>query len=376
MKKIVIVGPAYPYRGGIAAFSDRLALAFQSDGYDVEIVTFTLQYPSFLFPGKTQFSEAKAPEELTISRQINSVNPLNWRKVGRALRKKNADCVVFAYWMSFFAPCYARIAREVKRNGVSRCIGLIHNMLPHEPSFLDKLLPPCFVKAMDGFVALSKAVLDDVARLDRQGKPKCFAPHPLYDHFGPREPREVALRNLHLPENYRYMLFFGLMRAYQGLDLLLKAFADARLREMPLHLIVAGEFYDAKQPYIDLIKRLGLESRVTLCDQYIPDEAVKDYFNAADIVVQPYKSATQSGVTQIAYHFEKPMLVTDVGGLREIVLDGKVGYVTAPNAEKIADALVDFFRNERKSKFEENIVAEKRKYSWSRLTETIINVVR
>lgn len=374
MKKIVIVGPAYPYRGGIAAFSDRLAQAFVLEGCDVDVVTFTLQYPSILFPGKTQYSDAKAPEAVSATRSVNSVNPFNWLKVGRELRKKQADLVIFAYWMSFFAPCYACMAKQVKKNGVSRCIGLVHNMMPHEPSLLDKLFPPCFVKAMDGFVALSLAVVDDIAKLDKQDKPKCFSPHPLYDHFGPREDREVALQNLQLDANCRYLLFFGLVRAYKGLDLLLDAFADARLKQMPLRLIVAGEFYDAKQPFLDQIERFGLRDRVLVCDKYIPDDAVKDYFNAADIIVQPYKSATQSGVTQIAYHFEKPMLVTDVGGLKEIVPDGKVGYVAEPNAEKIADALVDFFAHERKPEFERNIVVEKQKYAWPRLTECVRNV--
>ena len=370
MKKVVIIGTAHPYRGGIAAFNDRLARALKDENYEVSVWTFSLQYPAFLFPGKTQYSEAPAPEGIDVVRAVNSIHPLNWFRVGRKLRKMAPDYVIFAYWMSFFAPCYGTIAREAKRNGKTRCFGLIHNMIPHEPSLIDKLFPPYFVKAMDGFVALSESVLGDIEQFDHANKPKRFAPHPLYDHYGPRESRETALQNLDLDPSQRYLLFFGLVRAYKGLDLLLEAFADVRLAAMPLKLLVVGEFYDEKQSYLDLMQRLQLENRVVLVDRYVPDDAVKDYFNAADIVVQPYKSATQSGVTQVAYHFEKAMLVTDVGGLKEIV-PPEVGYVTPTEPSAIADALCDFFLNHRQADFEAGVAVEKQKYSWARMTETL-----
>ena len=373
--KIVIVGTSHPYRGGIAAFTDRLATEFVKEGVDIEVVTFKLQYPSFLFPGKTQYSDAKAPEGFPIERKVNSINPLNWIKVGKEIRKKNPDIVIFTYWMSFFAPCFGKIAHVVKRNRHTKCIGLIHNMIPHEKSLLDKMFPPYFVKAMDGFVALSKSVLDDVASLDKQNKPKCFVPHPLYDHFGEVLDRNEAIYHLNLNPNYRYLLFFGLVRAYKGLDLLLDAFADERLRKYPVKLVVAGEFYDAPKPYLEQVEKRGLNELVIIHNQYINDEDVKYYFNAADIVVQPYKSATQSGVTQIAYHFEKPMLVTNVGGLGEIIPNGKVGYVVEPNPTSIADALVDFYDNDRHDAFVEGVKEEKKKYAWSNMTEAILKLL-
>ena len=369
--KIVIVGTSYPYRGGIAAFTDRLATEFVKEGIDIEVVTFKLQYPSFLFPGKTQYSDAKAPEGFSIERKINSINPLNWIKVGKEIRKKNPDIVIFTYWMSFFAPCFGKIARVIKRRCNARCIGLIHNMIPHEKSVLDKMFAPYFVKAMDGFVALSQSVLDDVASLDKQGKPKCIVPHPLYDHYGEIMERNEALKHLDLDPNYRYCLFFGLVRAYKGLDLLIDAFADERLRKNDVKLIVAGEFYDDEKPYLEQIKKHNLEDFIIIENQYISDDNVKYYFNVADIVVQPYKSATQSGVTQIAYHFEKPMLVTNVGGLGEIIPDGKVGYVVEPKPSSIADALADFFENGRFDAFVEGVRDEKQKYQWSNMTAAI-----
>lgn len=373
--KIVIVGTSHPYRGGIAAFTDRLAKEFANEGVDIELVTFKLQYPSFLFPGKTQYSDAKAPEGFQIERKVNSINPLNWIKVGKDIRKKNPDIVIFTYWMSFFAPCFSKIAKVVKKNRHTKCIGLIHNIIPHEKSVLDKLFAPRFVKAMDGFVTLSKSVLDDVKSLDNQNKPKCFVPHPLYDHFGEIMARNEAIKHVGLDENYRYMLFFGLVRAYKGLDLLLDAFADERLRKFNVKLIVAGEFYEDPKPYLEQVEKHGLSDLVVIKNQYIRDDEVKYYFNIADIVVQPYKSATQSGVTQVAYHFMKPILVTNVGGLGEIIPNGKVGYVVEPNSSSIADALVDFYENERCNTFVEGMKEEKMKYQWSNMTAAIKNLL-
>ena len=373
--KIIIVGTSYPYRGGIAAFTDRLATEFVKEGVDIEVVTFKLQYPSFLFPGKTQYSDAKAPEGFPIERKVNSINPLNWIIVGKEIRKKNPDIVIFTYWMAFFAPCFGKIARVIKKNRQTKCIGLIHNMIPHEKSLLDKLFPPYFVKAMDGLVALSQSVLDDVASLDKQGKPKCMVPHPLYDHYGEILDRSEAIKYLNLDPNYRYFLFFGLVRAYKGLDLLIDAFADLRLRNYPVKLIVAGEFYDDPKPYLEQVEKHDLKDLIIIHNQYISDNGVKYYFNAADMVVQPYKSATQSGVTQIAYHFEKPMLVTNVGGLGEIISNGKVGYVVDPEPNAIADALVDFCENNRYTAFVEGVKVEKQKYQWSNMTTAIKNLL-
>ena len=369
--KIIIVGPSHPYRGGIAAFTDRLASEFLSENDEVELFTFTLQYPSILFPGKTQYSDAPAPKNIKIHRRINSINPLSWIKTAKEIKAKNPDVVIFAYWMSFFAPCYAKMAKIISKNKNTRCVGLVHNMMPHEKSLLDRLFSPCFVKKMDAFVALSKSVLEDISMLDKKSKPKCFSPHPLYDHYGDREDKSLAINSLYLDDKYSYLLFFGLIREYKGLDLLLKAIADERIDDYPIKLIVAGEFYEKKEPYLQMIDNYKINDKVIICDRYIPDEEVKNFFNMADMVVQPYRSATQSGVTQVAYHFGKPMLVTDVGGLREIVPDGVVGYVVEPQPDKIADAICDFYDNDRKEFFEKNIIEEKKKYEWSKMTETI-----
>jgi len=369
--KIIIVGTAYPYRGGLAAFNERLAQEFVREGHLVEIYTFTLQYPGFLFPGKTQYSTEPDHSGLTIFRKVNSCNPFNWIRVGKEIKKKCPDLVIFCYWMSFMAPCMGIIARQIDKTK-TKVFSLVHNMIPHEKSILDKLFPGYFVKSMDGFVALSQSVVDDIESIDKQNKPKVFSPHPVYDHYGIVEDKIVAKQRLQLEENVHYVLFFGFIREYKGLDLLIDAFSDSRLKALNVKLLIAGEFYGNEEAYQRQIDRLGIRDRLSLHTDYIPDCKVGDYFNACDLVAQPYRTATQSGVTQIAFHFEKPMLVTNVGGLPEIVPHGKIGYVVEPDPQQIADALVDYYAENREAVFSENVIDEKSKYAWNKLTDVIL----
>ena len=368
--KIAVLGTAWPYRGGLAVYNERLARQFASEGDDVTIYTFTLQYPSFLFPGKTQYSSEPAPADLKIIRSLNSINPFNWIKTGRMIRKLEPDILIIKFWLPFMAPCLGKVARMVRRNGKTRVVSILDNIIPHEHRPGDRLFGRYFTRSVDGFVAMSDSVLEDLSQFDTV-KPRVFCRHPLYDNFGPRTSREDSLKFLGLDPGQRYMLFFGLIRDYKGLDLLLRAYADSRFRKMNVKLIVAGEFYSGSEKYFELEKELGLEGMVVWKSDFVPDSEVRYYFGAADIIVQPYKSATQSGVTQIAYHFEKPMLVTNVGGLAEIVPDGKVGYVVSPVENEIADALVDFFENNRQDQFTEGILTEKRQYAWSNMTRSV-----
>lgn len=371
---IVIVGTAYPFRGGLATFNERLARQFMAEGHQVELITFTTQYPSFLFPGKTQFSSESAPADLTITRAIHSCNPLTWLKVGRQLRRQRPDLVICCYWMAFFAPCFATIERIAKRNGHTKCIALVHNLIPHEPSILDKLFAPWFVRQTDGFVALSQSVLTDIAKLGGQDKPKACSPHPIYDHYGERMSKAAACEALGLDAQYDYMLFFGLVRAYKGLDLLIDAFALIKDELPKLRLLIAGEFYDDEQKYRDQINQLGLDERIIVRNEFIPDSDLRKYFGAADLIVQPYKSATQSGVTQVAFHFEKPMLVTNVGGLGEIVHHGKMGYAVAPDAGQIAECLRDYYSQRRQAEFTDYLLREKNKYAWDKMSNAYIQL--
>ena len=379
--KIVILGTSWPYRGGLATFNERLARQFAEEGHEVEVWTFTLQYPSFLFPGKTQYSAENAPENLNVRRVLNSCNPLNWLKVGKQIRKAAPDLLICCYWMAFFAPAYGLISRIARRNGKTKAIALVHNMMPHEPSVLDKLFAPYFVASQDGFVALSDSVLKDIEKIESSSlssqlsiKPKAFSPHPIYDHYGERMTKEEACKALGLDPKKNYMLFFGLVRAYKGLDLLLDAFAKVKDQLPDLQLIIAGEFYENEDKYRAQITANGLDERVILRNEFIPDADLRKYFGAADLIVQPYKSATQSGVTQVAFHFEKPMLVTNVGGLGEIVHDHQMGYACEPSAEAIAEDVLDYFTNNRQEDYTSYLQKEKIKYAWSNMTAAFLKI--
>lgn len=369
-RKIVLIGSAHPLRGGLATFNERLIHEYRLNGDDALIYTFSLQYPSVLFPGKTQLSSEPAPPGIPIFIRVNSINPLNWISVGLALRKQKPDFVIVKYWMPFMAPCFGTICRIIKGNKHTRIITIIDNLIPHEKRIGDRLLSGYWIGAVDGCVAMSKSVLDDLETFDSH-KPKLYCPHPLYDNFGASIPKDEALARLQLDPSFHYVLFFGFIRDYKGLDLLLEAFADERLRTMKLKLIVAGEFYCDPKPYKEIISRNHLEDVVIMSNDFIPDSKVVNYFCAADLVVQPYKSATQSGVTQIAYHFNKPMIITDVGGLAEIIPHEKAGYVVQPDPDEIASAIFRFYSENKEAMFSANASVEKAKYSWGNMIDTI-----
>lgn len=367
-KHILLLGPAYPYRGGLAAFNERLAYALQAAGYRVSLVTFTLQYPDFLFPGKTQYAEDPAPEGLVITRKINAVNPLNWWRVGRALRQLRPDVVIAAYWMPFMAPCLGTILRQFDAKQTKR-IGLVHNIIPHERRPGDQVLSRYFTGACDGFMTLSTSVKEELA--DFSKAPVRTSPHPIYDTYGEQVEQQTAREHLGLDKDGRYLLFFGYIRAYKGLELLLEAMADSRVRELGITLILAGEYYGNQAHYENLMATLGIEDRVVAHTSFIANDQVKYYFGAADLVVQPYKTATQSGISQLAYHFEKPMIVTRVGGLPEIVPQGEAGYVIDQDAAELADAVLDFYQNKKAVSLKEGVARMKQQFSWTVFTATL-----
>ena len=369
-QKIVLIGPAHPLRGGLATFNERLIREYRTNGADAGIYTFSLQYPSLLFPGKTQLSSEPAPENLPVSIKVNSINPFNWIRVGLELRRQRPDLVIVKYWMPFMAPCFGTICRIIKGNRHTKIVTIIDNLIPHEHRPGDRLLSGYWIGSVDGCVAMSHSVMDDLEKFD-PGKPKVCCPHPLYDNFGDPVSKKEAMQRLQLDPDFHYVLFFGFIRDYKGLDLLLEAFSDDRLRQLKIKLLVAGEFYSDPKPYHEIIAKHKLDDLVIMSNDFIPDSNVLNYFCAADLVVQPYKSATQSGVTQIAYHFNKPMIITDVGGLAEFVPHDKVGYVVNPRPGEISDAIVRFYQENKESEFSANAAVEKQKYSWNKMTDAI-----
>ena len=365
--KICIVGPAHPYRGGLASIMEIMARTFAARGNEVDIRTFTVQYPSFLFPGKSQTVTTPAPQDLHITRCVNTVSPFNWWHVGRAIRRECPDFVLMKYWTPFMAPCFGTIARLARGNGHTRTICQIDNVEPHEHHFVDRPFNRYFLSSIDGFIYMSEQVHEELKAYT--AAPALFSPHPLFENFGSAVPREEACRHLSLDPELHYALFFGLIRDYKGLDLLLDAWT--RFRRPGHRLIVAGEFYASREEYLHQIEASGLRDEVILHDFFVPDAEVKYYFSAADVVVQPYKTATQSGVTQIAYNFGVPMIVTDVGGLPEIVPDGRVGYVCRPDAASIARALERIYEAGALDRMRIDIPEERRRFSWEEMCNRI-----
>ncbi len=365
--KIILIGTAYPYRGGLASFNERLMSQFQTEGEEVEIKTFSLQYPSILFPGKTQYSESENTNTFNIERCVNSINPFNWIKIGRKIKKENPDIVIIKYWMPFMSPCFGTIARIIKGNKKTKVIAIADNIIPHERRFFDSWLTKYFVKCVDAWIAMSKSVFDDIALFNKT-TPRSLCFHPLFDNFGEKISKKEAQQILGLQNKEINILFFGLVRDYKGLDFLIQALSDQRLKEFPLHLTVAGEFYEPQSKYDEIISQHKINN-ITIHNKFIDNESVKNYFCACDLVVLPYKTATQSGVTQIAFHFEKPMLVTNVGGLAEIVQNGKSGYVCESNPKAIADCLYDFCSNQ--PDFSSSLIEEKKKFAWGNMTQAI-----
>lgn len=369
---MVIIGPAHPLRGGLASFDERLARAFQQQRDEVTIYTFSLQYPSFLFPGTTQYSSEPAPQDISIKICINSINPLNWVKIGNRLKRERPDIVIVRYWLPFMGPCLGTILRRVRANRHTRVIAITDNVLPHEKRPGDKAFTKYFLAACDAFITMSEKVMKDLKQFTQ--KPAMQVIHPLYDNFGENVAKTAARQYLGLPADGRMILFFGFIRKYKGLDILLEAMALLKQHDdkavQNIRLVVAGECYEDKKIYDDLIVSLGITAQVTDRMGFIADSEVKYYLSAADFVVQPYRNATQSGVTPLAYHFEKPMLVTNVGSLPDMVPDKKVGVVCEANPASIAEGIEELYALGEEH-FLPYLREEKKKYSWQALVNTI-----
>jgi glycosyltransferase involved in cell wall biosynthesis len=369
MQRVVIIGPAYPLRGGLATFNQRLATEFMAQGDECTLVSFSLQYPSLLFPGQTQYSTEAAPPHLSIHSLINSINPANWIKAGRYLQQQKPDLIVVRFWIPFMGPALGTILRQVRKNRHTKIICIADNVIPHEHRPGDATFTRYFLKACHGYITMSEKVLRDLRQFEKT-KPAQLVQHPLYDNFGAAISKEEARKHLGLSPDDKIVLFFGFIRKYKGLDLLLHAMADKNLQQQNIKLLIAGEFYEDEKQYLQIIKDKNISDSVILRNQFIPDGEVKYYLCAADAVIQPYRAATQSGVTPLAYHFEKPMVVTNVGGLPDLVPHHKVGLVCEPEPASIASAILQFYQL-GEDYFIPHLRTEKQKYSWAVLVNTI-----
>lgn len=372
MKKVVIIGPAWPLRGGLATFDQRLARQFIDEQMECSIFSFSLQYPSFLFPGTTQFSSDPAPADLKIFPVINSINPFNWISIGNRLKKLRPDLIVVRYWLPFMGPALGTILKRVRKNRHTKIIAITDNVIPHEKRPGDKAFTKYFLSACDAFITMSEKVLSDLRSVEPV-KPATQVLHPLYDNFGDAVSKSEARKKLELPQDEKIILFFGFIRKYKGLDILLEAMRIVKEKSPSIKLMIAGEFYEDEKPYLQLIDKYNLSDSLVMRTAFVSDNDVKYFLCAADAVIQPYRNATQSGVTPLAYHFEKPMVVTNVGGLPNLVPDNKVGLVAEPNAASIAAAIMRFYEL-GENYFIPHLRTEKEKYSWKKMTEAILKL--
>ncbi len=379
--RIVLIGTAYPLRGGIAHYVGLLWKHFSRE-HEVTVVTFSRQYPKFLFPGKSQEESGDAGIPLESRRWIDSINPFSWIAAGWKVRRLRADLILFKFWMPFFAPCYGVVAAIARWGRKTKAVFIDDNVIPHEKRPGDKLLTRFAFRFVDGHVVQSEAVRRDLLEWQPNAT-WTLLPHPVYEIFGEESGREEARARLNafLPElalapRENILLFFGYVREYKGLHVLLDAMPEI-LRRVRARLLVVGEFYQDAVAYREQARRLGIERDVFFHSAYVPNEQVGMFFSAADVLTLPYLSATQSGIIQIAYNFHRPVIATDVGGLAEVVRTGKTGYIVQPrDASALAEAVARFFAENRFDEFRANVIEEKKKYSWEHMTRGIEELYR
>ncbi|MBI2968457.1 MAG: glycosyltransferase [Bacteroidetes bacterium] len=365
--RIVYLSTFYPFRGGIAQFNACLYRAFENAGHEVKAFTFTTQYPSLLFPGKTQMAgEKDTADKIPAERILSSVNPLSYFTAAKKIGRFCPDVLIMKYWIPYFAPSLGTVAWALKKK--SKVIAILDNVIPHERRPGDVALTKFFLHQCHGFVVMSDKVKNDLLSLKPDAK-FIYHPHPLYNHFGKKIDKTEAQKQLGIPKGKKVLLFFGFIRKYKGLDILIEAM---KFLPAEYHLIIAGEVYGSFEEYDEIIRKHNLEGKITKHARYISDHEVSLFFSAADVCVLPYRSATQSGITSIAFHFDVPVIATRVGGLGEIVVDRKTGLLAGEaQVEPIGRKIMEFFSLPGEINMVENIRKVKEELSWERLAGAI-----
>lgn len=366
--KIAFLSTFYPYRGGIAQFNANLYREMQKE-HEVKAFNFKRQYPNFLFPGKTQYvTDKDIADKIESVRCLDSINPFSWTKTSRLIKKENPDILISRLWMSFFGPSLGYVNKRAMKNG-STVVSILDNVIPHEKRFFDKSFTKYYIKHNHGFLAMTESVKNDLLSFDPNAK-VILRPHPLYNHFGTKLNKKQAQEKLGLDPTKKTILFFGIIRDYKGLDNLIKAFG---LLDESYQLVIAGEAYGSFKKYEDEIALVANKQNIKTFIEYIDDDRVTDFFSAADVVVLPYRTATQSGITAISYHFNVPVIATNVGGLEETIKHEKTGLIVKENSpEKITEAIISFFGNRSGINFSAQIDLLKEELSWSKFSNDLI----
>jgi glycosyltransferase involved in cell wall biosynthesis len=366
--RIVYLSTFYPFRGGIAQFNAALYREFEKE-HEITAVNFSRQYPEFLFPGETQYvQEGDNVDKIAAKPWLDSIFPFNWLKTGKRIRQQKPDMVLMKFWMPFFGPSLGTVCGKLK---TSKRIAILDNVIPHEKRFIDIPFTRYFLKRTDGYIVMSEKVRDDLLSLKPDAKYR-FVKHPLYNHFGEAIDVKIAREKLGLDAEKKTILFFGFIREYKGLDLLIQAFEHL---DDSFQLVIAGESYGSFDIYDQLIQKNRNVSRIHSFVRYISDAEVPLFFSAADTCILPYKSATQSGITSIAFHFELPMIATDVGGLKELIKHGDTGeIIDKVSVESISKGIEQFFIGDKALRYKENIQKEKSQMNWGFMAEQIVDL--
>lgn len=372
--KIAMIGPVHPYKGGIAHYTDLLCRALREDGNEVQLYSFKFQYPKLLYkkPQKDMKSSGFGTNDADFC--IHTLNPFNWIKVAGRIKKQKPELIILQWWHPYFAPCFWSICKLLRREKI---LFVCHNVFPHERFPLDRLLTKWTLGCGRYFITQSKMDARDLLSVKHDAVYR-VTPHPTYGMFCRQGmSMQKAREQLQIDQGQRVLLFFGFVRKYKGLQYLLEAMKLLKERDFKVQLWVVGDFGEDKDEYVEQIRRFKIEDQVQMVEGYVPDDEVEKYFAASDLVVLPYLSATQSGIVQIAFGFEKPVLVTEVGGLPDVVTNGKTGYVVEPqSAEMIAEAIMDYYINNRREAFVSQIEKEKDRFSWKTFVDTMMEMVR
>ncbi len=368
--RISLIGPFPPFRGGISDFNSALYNELSKEN-DLQVINYSTQYPKFLFPGKTQY-KVIADESPKSERLLSSVNLFSWNKTANKITEFQPDIVVMHYWMPFFAPALRKVSLSLKKDIDAKIIAICHNITPHEKLGFNQFFTKVFVNKVDRYVVMSESVKSDLLNIIPNAKLK-LTPHPIYNFFGNTIDKETARKKLNIKAK-NMILYFGLIREYKGLDILLKSIPIIKEELNDFMVIVAGECYEKIEKYDALIEKLKIQDSVDLRLKFIPDDEVSEYFSAADVVALPYRTATQSGIIQIAYNFNRPVIVSDVGGLAEIVPNDKVGYVVEPNADEFAKAIIKFYKEDKFNEFSKNVQIHKKSFSWENFVNNLMEL--
>jgi glycosyltransferase involved in cell wall biosynthesis len=366
--RIVVIGPYYPYRGGISDTNQELCETLKKLGHSVEVISFKLQYPSLLFPGKTQYYNKESNQKIKSKRIINSINPFNWINTSRSINDLNPELVISSYWTSFLAPCLFFINRGINKK--IQKIGLIHNTYPHEKNFLQKDLFKLYLRSIDKYVTLSKNVFDQIKKITKFKKGISLF-HPVPKKFGKPIKKEIALKQIGLKKGYKYLLFFGLIRKYKGLEILIQSMNEIIKEKKDIKLLIVGENYESTEKYKKMISQNNLNNNISLINKFIPEDEIKYWFSSSELIIQPYKKASQSGVTPLAFKFEIPTVCTNIGGLSEYISNKKDGFLCEPNSKDLAKNIL-LALNSDLNLIKKEIKNKKEKLTWDQFISKLL----